>query len=175
MTIPNIIKEKRYLILGIIIVAVVVGGIFLWLQRASHTSPNTVPPEATIQINIPTVQYPTIPPSAPDFTVSIHSVDSSGVTGTATFKDISGVAAILLHIDGLPGEEEEEIITPAEIHRGTCASLGDLEYPLTVPDAGESETDLSINLKQFNTQKPMAVVLYRSPGDRAVIACGDIS
>jgi hypothetical protein len=45
---------------------------------------------------------------------------------------------------------------------------------LVSPDAGESETDLSINLKQFNTQKPMAVILYQSTQDRTAIACGDI-
>jgi len=45
---------------------------------------------------------------------------------------------------------------------------------MSAPDAGASETDLTINLKQFNAQGPMAVVLYKSPQDHTVIACGDI-
>jgi hypothetical protein len=107
--------------------------------------------------------------------VLIHSIGPSGITGTATFKDIAGVVAILLHIDGMPEEEEsEESIVPAELRYGTCTALGPLAYPMSAPDAGESETDLSINLKEFNTQKPMAVVLYRSAQDHTVIACGDI-
>jgi hypothetical protein len=122
-------------------------------------------------MNIPLPgQYPTIPPSAPAYTAVIQSVGASGVTGRATFEDVSGALAILLHIDG----EEEDSIEPIEIHYGACSAPGPLAYLLVTPDAQESETDLSINLKQFNTQKPMAVVLYRSNQDRTVIACGDI-
>ena len=93
----------------------------------------------------------------------------------ATFKDIAGSVAILLHLDGLPAEEgSEESIMPAELHFGTCTTPGPLAYPMSPPDAGESETDLSINLKEFNTQKPMAIVLYKSTQDHTAIACGDI-
>jgi hypothetical protein len=168
-------QKKRYLIPGIVMVCFLIGGITIWIQRNSHESPTGVSPFPTPQINLPTVQYPTIPPSAPEFTVAIHSLDSSGITGTATFKDIAGSVAILLHLDGLPAEEEsEESITPAELHSGTCTAPGPLAYPMSPPDAGESETDLSINLKEFNTQKPLAVILYKSAQDHTAIACGDI-
>ncbi len=132
---------------------------------------------ATIQINLPTIEYPTIPASAPEYTVTINSLESSGVTGSATFKDIAGTVAILLQVDGpstAEDEESEESIVPVELHFGTCAAPGELAYPMTAPDAGESETDLSINLEQFNAQKPMAVILYRSPQDHTPIACGDV-
>ncbi len=169
-------KKKRSLILGIVTVGLLIGGLTIWFGTISRSSLVNTSSTATLQINLPSVQYPTIPPSAPEFTVPIHSVGSSGITGTVTFKDIAGVVAILLHIDGLPDDEEsEESIVPAELRYGTCTALGALAYPLSAPDAGESETDLSINLKQFNTQKPMAVVLYRSLQDHTVIACGDIS
>jgi hypothetical protein len=168
-------QKKRYLILGIAMVCLLIGGLTIWVQRNSHESPTGVSPFPTPQINLPTVQYPTIPPSAPEFTVVIHSLDSSGITGTATFKDIAGAVAILLRFDGLPAEEEsEESIMPAELHYGTCTAPGSLAYPMSPPDAGESETDLSINLKEFNTQKPMAVILYKSAQDHTAIACGDI-
>src|SRR5207247_6437487 len=120
-------------------------------QATSHRSPIGTSSTSTFQINLPTVQYPTIPPSAPAFMVPIHSIGASGVTGTVTFKDVAGVVAILLHIDGLP-EESEESIVPAELRDGTCPAVGRLAYPLSAPDAGESETDLSINLKQFKMQ-----------------------
>ena len=85
------------------------------------------------------------------------------------------MVAILLKLDGLPTEEEnEEDIVPAELHFGTCANPGALAYPMSPPDAGQSETDLSINLKQFNTQKPMAVILYQSLQDHTAVACGDV-
>jgi hypothetical protein len=157
------------------IVVLVVGGLLLWSQRTGPRSAPVSSASPTLKINLPTVQYPTVPASAPDFRVSIQSVGNSGITGTATFKDIGGVVAILLHIDGVSTDEENESLMPAELHSGTCETLGPLAYPMSAPDAGESETDLTINLQQFNTQKPMAVVLYKSPQDHTVIACGDVS
>jgi len=168
-------RKKRYLILGIATIGFLIGGLAIWIERTSPGSPVNTSSTATLQINLPSVQYPTMPASAPEFTVPIHSVGPSGITGTVTFKDIAGVVAILLHVEGLPEEEEsEESVMPAELRYGTCTALGPLAYPMSAPDAGESETDLTINLKEFNTQKPMAVVLYRSTQDHTVIACGDI-
>jgi hypothetical protein len=168
-------QKKRYLIFGIVIVVLLIGVVTIWVQRNSLGSPESVSPFPTSHINLPSVQYPTIPASAPEFTVPIHSLDSSGITGTVAFKDIAGSVAILLHVEGLPGEEEnEESLMPAELHYGSCTAPGGLAYPMNAPDAGESETDLSINLKQFNTQRPLAVLLYRSPQDHTAIACGDI-
>jgi hypothetical protein len=168
--------QKRYLISGIVLLVLLIGSwtLFRW---TTPKAPMAVSATSTIQINLPTVQYPTIPASAPEFTVTINSLESSGITGTVTFKDIAGTVAILLQVDGLSTaeeEESEESIVPVELHFGTCAAPGDLAYPMTAPDAGASETDLSINLEQFNAQKPMAVILYRSPQDHTAIACGDV-
>ncbi len=169
-------KKNRYLILGLVTVCLLVGGSTIWLQRTSLGSPIVASATATLQINLPTTDYPTIPASAPEYTVPILSVGPSGITGTVTFKDIAGTVAILLLVDGMPEDEEsEESIVPAELRYGTCTALGALAYPMSPPDAGASETDLSINLKEFNTQRPMAVVLYRSLQDHTVIACGDVS
>lgn len=167
--------RKRYLILGIVMIVLLIGGLTIWVRRASHGSSVNTSSLPTPHINLPTVQYPTIPPSAPEFTVTIQSIGSSETTGTVTFKDIAGSVAILLQLDGPPEEEEsEESIMPAELRFGTCASPGPLAYPMSPPDAGQSETDLSIDLKQFNTQRPMAVFLYQSIQDHTAIACGDI-
>ena len=165
-------KKMLYLILGIVTVCLLVGGVIKGLQTTSDPSRlNSQYPVS--RINVPTIQYATVPPSAPAFTILLHSLGTSGITGRVTFQDVSGTVAVMLHIDGLP-EEEEENIMPAELRYGTCASLGPLAYPMAAPDAGESETDLSINLKQFNMQKPMAAILYQSTEDHTAIACGDI-
>jgi hypothetical protein len=168
--------HKRYLISGIVLLLLLVGSWTLF-QWTTPKVPLAAVATATIQINLPTIQYPTIPASAPEFTVTINSLEASGVTGTATFKDIAGTVAILLKVEGLSTaeeEESEESLVPAELHFGTCAVPGELAYPMSAPDAGQSETDLSINLEQFNAQKPMAVILYRSPQDHTAIACGDV-
>jgi hypothetical protein len=167
-------KQKRYLIPGIVALGLLIGGA-IWFQRTSQDSPINISSTPTLQINVPSIEYPTIPPSAPEFTVPIQSMGNSGITGKVTFKDIAGTVAILLYVDSPPEDEEsEESIMPAELRYGTCTAPGSLAYPMSPPDAGQSETDLSINLKQFNTQKPMAVVLYRSLQDHTMIACGDI-
>ncbi len=153
-------KTKLYIIIGIVAVSFLVAAVMLRHRAESQIS----------HFNIPTGQYPTIPPSAPSYTVAVHSLGHSGVTGTATFEDVSGALAIRLHIDGLP----EESIVPVELRYGACAAFGSLAYGLISPDDEESETDLSITLKQFNAQKPMAIILYRSTQDRTAIACEDI-
>jgi hypothetical protein len=166
-------KQKQYLILGIVAAVLLIGG-SIWFQRANQGSPINASSTPTLQINLPSVEYPTIPASAPEFTVLLQSMGNSGITGKVIFRDIAGTVAILLYLDGPPGGEEEESLMPAELRHGTCTALGSLAYPMSAPDAGQSETDLSINLKEFNTQKPMAVVLYRSLDDHTAVACGDI-
>jgi len=153
-------KPLMFLIMGILIVLSFITAVIIRRQAANQVS----------NFNFPSGYYPTLPPSAPAYTVTVHSLGTSGITGTATFKDISGTVAILLHIDGL----EEDAIAPIELHFGTCASPGSLAYVLVTPDALESETDLTINLEQFNTQKPMAVIIYESDQDRTPVACGDL-
>ena len=168
-------RTKAYLIPGIAIVCLLAGGLMIWFQTTGRAPRIPVSTSAALQINVPTTPYPTVPASAPAFTVPIRSTDASGITGTVTFKEIAGSVAILLHVDGLPEDQEsEESVMPVELRSGSCAAPGALAYPLAAPDAGESETDLAIDLQQFNAQKPMAVILYRSPQDHTVVACGDI-
>lgn len=112
----------------------------------------------------------TVTPSAPANTAVINRVSNSNVSGTAKLEDVSGQVAILLHIDGLP----EESLNPVELHHGTCATGGNIMYVLDSPQASESETDLDVNLKQLNYQKPMFVIVYNSSQDRTPLACGDI-
>ena len=166
--------QKRFLLLGVVAICGLLGILVMQWQDRTQRALN-IRSTPTLEINLPAVQFPTIPPSAPEFTVLIQSIDSSGITGRATFKDIAGVVAILLYVEGLPTDEEsEEEIMPAELHSGTCAEPGPLVSAMSPPDAGQSETDLTINLKEFNTQKPMAILLYRSLQDRTAVACGDI-
>ena len=170
-------RTGLYFLLGIAVVVVIVTAILVRRLESDHIVQVTVPPDrsptvtpSAVHINLPSDRSPTLTPSAPAYTIVVKSVGQSGVSGTATFEDVAGVVAIRLHFDGL----EEESFSPAEIHNGSCAAPTALAYALVAPEAGESETDLLINLEQFNTQKPLAVILYRSVQDRTVIACGDI-
>ena len=163
-------KKKLFIILGIAFLFILVVALTILHRSTNEPSPSSTPTYAVVHINIPSVQYPTIPPSAPAFSVTIRSLGLSGITGTATFEDVSGAAAALLTVDGMP----DESLAPAELRYGACSAPGPIAYPLTASDDGGSETDLSINLKQFNTQKPMAVIVYASSQDHTAVACGDI-
>ncbi len=153
-------NKRLYILIGIVIVSLLMVAVLIRRQAAIQAA----------HLNIQTGNYSTLTPSAPAYTVDIHSIGLSGITGTATFKDIAGAVAILLHIDGL----DEDSLAPIELRYGTCTSPGSLAYVLVSPDALESETDLTINLKQFNAKKPMTVVLYKSVQDRTTVACGDL-
>ncbi len=157
-------RTRLTIILGILALAVL--GAALVLRRPT--------PAPITHINVPLTLYPTIPPSAPTYTIIIHSVGASPINGTAKFEDVSGAVAILLRVDGMSNDEENEALVPSEVHFGSCAKPGALAYKLGPPDAGQSETDLSISLKEFDTKRPMAVLLYSSPQDRTVVACGDV-
>jgi hypothetical protein len=156
----RISKTQLYILLGIVIGAILVVAVSIHPQESSPATP----------MSVSTGIYLTLTPSAPAYTVAIHSIGLSGITGTATFKDIAGAVAILLHIDGM----DEDSLAPIELHYGTCAAPGSLAHVLVTPDALESETDLTIDLKQFNAQKPMTVILYKSAQDRTAVACGDL-
>lgn len=94
------------------------------------------------------------------------------MNGTMTIREIAGVAAIFLKFPVLP--EDNETVQPAYIYEGSCDALGKVMYKLTVPDAGESETDLEINVEQFLKQRPMAIELLKSTNNPSPVACGNI-
>ena len=101
--------RQRTRMVGLGIVILLVGGLTLWAQRTGSGAASGSSASPTLQINLPTVQYPTIPASAPEFTVTIQSVGNSGITGTATFKDIAGVVAILLHLEGVSTDRKSVV------------------------------------------------------------------
>ena len=118
------------------------------------------------------------PPKTTDITpqnvsvVTLNPVGKSAISGTATLEDISGSAAIITKFENLP---DDESITPAYIRQGTCNKPGPVLYKLTVPDAGEAETDLEINVATLKSKGQMLIDLEKSLNDKTVLACGEIN
>jgi hypothetical protein len=69
-----------------------------------------------------------------------------------------------------PGADPE----PAHIHTGSCAELGDVSYPLTNVEGGNSETDVATSLADLQAAD-FAINVHESEANIGkYVACGDI-
>lgn len=106
------------------------------------------------------------------FTINLKGVGKSAAPGTATIEDVSGDAVIILNF---PGLTDSEMVMPAYIHSGSCNNIGKELYKLAVPDAGQSETDLTVGSDQLKSSAPLTIDLRKSTTDSSVVACGEIT
>lgn len=106
-----------------------------------------------------------------DVVVPINELNDSGVSGDASLTDNGdGSTTVDILVDGATGGH------PAHIHTGTCATLGDVVYPLTDVDAsGESVTIIEVSLAELLASGPYAINIHLSADEiETYVACGDI-
>ena len=102
--------------------------------------------------------------------VSLLEQNDSGEFGTATISEVDGKVMVSLGLNGAP-----DFAQPAHIHAGSCSSLGGVEYPLTFPINGTSETTLSLTMNELLSGLPLSINVHKSPSEASVyVACGDI-
>jgi len=141
--------SKNLLILGGIIILVIIG----FVVFRSEPGP-AAPPSSGVK--------------AP---VILSEQNNSGQSGSALFTEEGGNAKVMVNLENSPAGPQ-----PAHIHVGSCATLGDVRYPLTSPENGSSETTLNVSLAQLSSELPLAVNVHKSPAEAQVyVACGDIS
>ncbi len=105
-------------------------------------------------------------------TVTLSAQNNSGESGTATLKEDSGKVKVTLDLTGAPAD----VMQPAHIHMGSCATLGAVKYPLTFPTNGKSETLLDVKWTDLKAGLPLALNVHKSPAESTVyVACGDLS
>jgi hypothetical protein len=102
--------------------------------------------------------------------ITLHEQNKSGVTGTATLTQVGDDLVVTIATKG--GHDLE----PVHIHRGTCANLGAVVYPLTTLHNGNSTTTVKgAKLSDLLAGK-FAINAHKSATDIATyIACGDIT
>ena len=102
--------------------------------------------------------------------VQVELYDSSGPSGMATLADEGGQLTVTIKLSGAPSAEPQ----PAHIHSGSCATLGDVVYPLNSVVGGISETSVGVTLADLEGTEH-AINVHMSEADIGTyVGCGDI-
>ena len=106
----------------------------------------------------------------PAKTVTLRTLNSSGVTGTVTFGALRGKTAVEIAVD--PGGNPD---MPAHIHPGTCDDLTPQpKYPLENVRNGSSKTVVPASMDELFAGG-LAVNIHRSNDDlKTYTACVDL-
>jgi hypothetical protein len=102
------------------------------------------------------------------FTIELHPLHESGVTGTVTMTPIGALKTrVTIEIPNPPSGS-----LPAHIHLGRCPEAGGIFYGLPNVVDGRSETEVGAIAPL--RRSTFSVNVHRDDPDLTVIACGDI-
>jgi hypothetical protein len=106
----------------------------------------------------------------PARTINVQTLNDSGVTGTVSFKNVSGRTEVAINVE--PGDNPD---MPAHIHPGTCDDLTPQpKFPLENVKAGQSVTVVPATIDELFAGG-LAVNIHKSNDDlRTYTACVDI-
>lgn len=110
-------------------------------------------------------------PAEPARTVTLQTLNGSGVTGTVSFAALGGKTTVEIIVD--PGPNPD---MPAHIHPGTCDNLTPQpKFPLENVLAGRSKTDVPASIDELFAGG-LAVNIHRSNDDlKTYTACVDLN
>ena len=104
--------------------------------------------------------------------VEMQEQNGSGVSGTATLEPKGERTSVTLELEDPTGGTGDPQV--AHVHKGTCASLGDIAYPLPEVWDGISADTLAVSLDELRTGD-YAINVHRSAAKiDEYTACGDI-
>jgi hypothetical protein len=103
-------------------------------------------------------------------TVDLAEQNGSGESGTATLTADGESTTVSLELTGGPAGTPQ----PAHIHTGTCAALGDVTFPLTNVEDGQSETTVNAPLSELMGADYAINVHESEPQIQNYVSCGDI-
>lgn len=136
------------------------------------------PAEPRAVLAIAGYAVPALPVAAPQaeatpaaVTVDLSELNDSGISGTATLRDVDGATEVTIAVTGAAGDH------PAHIHAGTCDSLDpNPAFPLTPIEAsGASVTTVEVSLDALLSES-FAINVHKSPEEIGIyVACGEIT
>jgi hypothetical protein len=108
--------------------------------------------------------------TAPSRTITLETLNDSGVTGTVAFSDVGGRTRVDVSVD--PADNPD---MPAHIHPGTCEELiPQPKFPLENVRNGMSTTVVPASITELFAGN-LAVNIHKSNDDlRTYTACVDI-
>ena len=103
-------------------------------------------------------------------TITLRTLNDSGVTGTVSFSDVSGKTGVEITVNAGGNQD-----MPAHIHPGTCDNLTPQpKYPLENVKDGSSKTVVPATIDQLFAGN-LAVNIHKSNDDlKTYTACVDI-
>lgn len=105
-------------------------------------------------------------------TIQLNQQNDSGETGIAVLTDMGEKTQVELRLMGAP----VDVLQPAHIHTGTCATIAGVKYPLVFPMNGLSVTVLELPLDSLLAELPLAINVHKSAQEAGIYyACGDIA
>jgi hypothetical protein len=109
-------------------------------------------------------------PPAATRTITLTTLNASGVTGTVSFADLGGRTRVDITVE--PGDNPD---MPAHIHPGTCADLTPQpKFPLENVKAGTSTTVVPATIDELFAGN-LAVNVHKSNDDlKTYTACVDL-
>lgn len=109
--------------------------------------------------------------ASPPRTITLHTLNDSGVTGTVSFGDLGGRTGVEITVN--PGDNPD---MPAHIHPGTCDNLTPQpKYPLLNVKNGVSKTVVPASIDELFAGN-LAVNVHKSNDDlKTYTACVEIN
>lgn len=153
-------------VIGIIVIILIVIAVVWWaVSTTSNENTNTTTNRTTNSV------VNTNATAGSTATATFAEQSDSGLSGTASIRDVSGKAQVTLSLSGGTATD----VHPAHIHKGTCAELGAILYTLDSVEGNASTTTLDDSATTVLGQKPVAIEVHKSTSELGVYyACADV-
>jgi hypothetical protein len=104
--------------------------------------------------------------------INMGAENNSGMTGTASVKDVPGGVRVEISLKNAPSHVNQ----PAHIHKGTCAKLDPAPWkPLNNVVRGKSDTTVQGITVADLKKGQYAINVHKSAADLATyVSCGDL-
>ncbi len=111
-------------------------------------------------------------PGLKTLTVNLNAQNGSNEKGTAVLKEVNGKVLVSLTLTGAPNG----IPQPAHIHLGSCPNPSAIEFPLTPPVNGNSQTTLDTTFDKLKALGKLAINVHKSATLAQIyVSCGDLA
>lgn len=156
---------RKYNLLLIFAVALIILGIFIYIDSLAQKKPQKVS-------ITPTTAYAPPPVGTK---LLLTEMNGSKTNGYFRIREIDGKVVININFVTQSADIKQSNDLPAALYNGTCSAPGTVKYYLKNVNDGGSETILPVAPSEFVPAFPLALIVRTPTQDAAPIVCGDIS
>ena len=112
------------------------------------------------------------PQAEKELLFKLNEQNKSKESGVVTLNEVGDNSKVTLTVMGAPSGVPQ----PAHIHKGSCATIGDVAYTLQSAVNGSSMSELNVSLDALLAQLPLAINVHKSgPEISTYVACADVA